>query len=77
MEVVAMPTTANLLDLSVLPAAARREVKDFYQFLLARGKSPKKISAAMSGKQRFADLCGTLTWQGDAVAAQRRIRDEW
>jgi hypothetical protein len=25
----------------------------------------------------FTDLCGTLSWKGDAVAAQRSLRDEW
>ena len=25
----------------------------------------------------FSDLAGRLKWRGDAVAAQRAIRDEW
>jgi hypothetical protein len=25
----------------------------------------------------FSDLAGRLTWQGDAVAMQRSLRDEW
>jgi hypothetical protein len=25
----------------------------------------------------FSDLVGRLTWQGDAVAMQRTLRDEW
>jgi hypothetical protein len=25
----------------------------------------------------FSDLAGTLIWQGDAVAMQRKLRDEW
>lgn len=25
----------------------------------------------------FRDLTGRLTWPGDAVAEQRRLRDEW
>jgi len=25
----------------------------------------------------FDDLIGKLEWQGDAVSAQRNIRDEW
>jgi hypothetical protein len=69
-----MPTTANQLDLSPLPPASRREVLDFYQFLLERrGKAGK----ALTKKYNFADLCGALSWKGDAVAAQRVIRDEW
>lgn len=33
------------------------------------------------GKQKpsydFSDLAGQLTWQGNAVAMQRTLRDEW
>jgi hypothetical protein len=25
----------------------------------------------------FSDLVGKLNWQGDAVATQRKLRDEW
>tara|TARA_R110001583_G_scaffold155609_1_gene307265 strand:+ start:1596 stop:1820 length:225 start_codon:yes stop_codon:yes gene_type:complete len=25
----------------------------------------------------FSDLAGKLTWQGDALAEQRKLRDEW
>jgi hypothetical protein len=25
----------------------------------------------------FSDLVGKLTWQGDALSEQRRLRDEW
>lgn len=25
----------------------------------------------------FSDIAGKLKWQGDAVEAQRRLRDEW
>jgi len=28
-------------------------------------------------KYDFSDLVGKLSWQGDAVAEQRRLRDEW
>jgi hypothetical protein len=28
-------------------------------------------------KYRFSDLAGKLEWEGDAVAQQRAIRDEW
>ena len=37
-----MPSTVKTLDLSPLPATARREIKDFYEFLLARRKHAKK-----------------------------------
>lgn len=28
-------------------------------------------------KYDFSDLVGRLNWQGDAVSAQRALRDEW
>ena len=69
-----MPRSAtNLLDLSVLPAPQRREVRDFVQFLLNRQGPTRKQAASY----RFSDLCGTLNWKGDAVAVQRSLRDEW
>ena len=69
-----MPRSAtNLLDLSALPAPQRREVRDFVQFLLNRQGTTRKQATSY----RFADLCGTMNWKGDAVAAQRSLRDEW
>jgi hypothetical protein len=42
-----MKATAQTLDLSPLPAAARREVADFYQFVMLRyGRAAKKQSTA-------------------------------
>lgn len=32
---------------------------------------------AAKRKYDFSDLVGRLEWQGDAVAEQRKIRDEW
>ena len=72
-----MASTATILDLSALPASARREVRDFYLFLLARRGQAAHASSAQSTKQRFTDLCGGLSWKGDAVAVQRSLRDEW
>lgn len=72
-----MTTTANQLDLSALPPTLRREVRDFYQFLLSRGQGTKKSKIKKAGNYHFSDLCGKLSWKGDAVAAQRSIRDEW
>ena len=72
-----MPSTAKHLDLSVLPPVSRREVLDFYQFLLTRSKKTKKNSLIPAMSYNFSDLCGKLSWKGDAVATQRSIRDEW
>jgi hypothetical protein len=69
-------TTANQLDLSVLPPASRKEIKDFYQFLLERRGGAKK-TLPKTVRHSFTDLCGKLSWKGDAVAAQRSMRDEW
>ena len=33
--------------------------------------------ASAARRYDFRDLTGRLTWQGDAVAEQRRLRDEW
>jgi len=69
-----MPRSAtNLLDLSELPSTQRREVRDFFQFLLTRRTTTNKPEISY----KFTDLCGTVNWKGDAVAAQRSLRDEW
>ncbi|HAZ11145.1 MAG TPA: hypothetical protein DCY86_00015 [Bdellovibrionales bacterium] len=72
-----MPTTVDQLDLSPLPPASRREIREFYQFLLERRKRKIKPGQSSAARHRFTDLCGQLSWKGDAVAAQRVIRDEW
>lgn len=72
-----MTTTAKQLDLSALTPALRREMQDFYQFLLSRSKKTEKNVAKEAINYRFSDLCGKLSWKGDAVAAQRSMRDEW
>ncbi len=42
-----MKATAQNLDLSLLPAAARRKVADFYQFVMQRyGRAAKRQSTA-------------------------------
>lgn len=56
-----MTVLANQLDLSPLPPASRRE----------------KTTKTQATKYNFSDLCGSLSWKGDAVATQRSIRDEW
>lgn len=72
-----MPTTADQLDLSLLPPASRREIRDFYQFLMERRGRAKKSGLIKANTRSYAELCGKLTWKGDAVATQRKIRDEW
>lgn len=66
-------SAANVIDLSELPLTQQREVRDFFQFLLTRRTATKKPEVSY----KFTDLCGTVSWKGDAVAAQRSLRDEW
>lgn len=35
------------------------------------------LTQTNGSKYDFADLAGKLSWQGDAVATQRTLRDEW
>jgi hypothetical protein len=69
-----MTRAAKNLDLSALSPSSRRELMDFYQFLLQRRVSTRKVKPS---KKSFSELCGGLTWKGDAVAVQRNMRDEW
>lgn len=39
---------------------------------------PSQPTPLATGKKYdFSDLAGQLTWQGDALAEQQRVRDEW
>ena len=55
-----------------IPADAEREIPVIVTFLedIKRTKKPLR-------KYRVSDLAGRLEWDGDAVAQQRAIRDEW
>ena len=37
----------------------------------------QNLSPSTGQTYDFSDLAGQLTWQGDAVAIQRMLRDEW
>jgi hypothetical protein len=39
--------------------------------------NPLRASQTQITNYDFSDLIGRLTWQGDAVATQRALRDEW
>ena len=43
--------------------------------LLLESKPSKGLSADTS--YDFSDLVGRLIWKGDALAEQKRMRDEW
>ena len=63
----------NVVDISRLSDAQRREVRALVQALLVQALDAGKAEPGY----RFRDLCGTMAWKGDAVAAQRRLREEW
>jgi hypothetical protein len=69
-----MTTVNEKLDISALPPASRRELLSYYHYLLER--RPAKKSSRQKNKS-FSELCGKLSWEGDAVATQRKLRDEW
>lgn len=37
----------------------------------------EKGNEPIKSKYDFSDLAGKLQWEGDPVAEQRRLRDEW
>jgi hypothetical protein len=47
-------------------------LESFYQEL-----NPAVSQTSFSKPYDFSDLAGHLQWQGDAVIAQRKLRDEW
>jgi len=69
-----MATTNEKLDISALPPSSRRELLSYYQYLLERRPSEKN---SRQKNKSFSELCGKLSWDGDAVATQRKLRDEW
>ena len=72
-----MPVNVKHLDLTVLSPSARREMRDFYQFLLSRQSKQMKRHSLPGKSNGFTELCGKLSWKGDAIAGQRSMRDEW
>jgi hypothetical protein len=39
--------------------------------------NPGVASEEEASRYNFSDLMGRLSWQGDPVAVQRKLRDEW
>jgi len=80
-----MPTTANHIDLSPLPPASRRELRDFYQFLLERHAKMNKVKPAAATRSitwppracrvvTDRALNGLITPAGRARSTTRMIR---
>lgn len=64
----------HLLDrIHRLPPEKQAEVLDFVDFLAARAG----LAQPPAGLPAIDDLVGSLAWQGDPVAFQRSLRDEW
>jgi predicted DNA-binding antitoxin AbrB/MazE fold protein len=42
-----------------------------------KGEDAVDSKADQGARYDFSDLIGKLTWKGDALNEQRRIRDEW
>lgn len=65
---------ARLLDrIHRLPPEKQAEVVDFVEFLVARTDAVQGGAALPA----IDDLVGNLGLQGDSVAVQRSLRDEW
>ncbi|NJR16898.1 MAG: hypothetical protein HC785_15085 [Calothrix sp. CSU_2_0] len=39
--------------------------------------NPSISDTSQTKSYNFSDLAGRLSWEGDAVATQRMLRDEW
>ncbi len=60
----------------LLPEARQKETLNFVDYLLYLLNRPQTGMNKVE-KYTFSDIAGKLTWQGDAVAVQREMRDEW
>lgn len=78
-----MKTTANVLDLSPLSPAERREVRDFYQFLLTRDKKAANVptDAQQEHDRWFHGQVVTAVKEADDPATEfiphETVRSRW
>jgi len=76
-------STTTILDLSLLPAASRREVIDFYHFLLSRSKKSVKqaTDAAQEHDRWFRGQVEAAVKEADDPAAEfvlhEKINSDW
>ena len=60
----------------LLPETEQKEALNFVDYLLyLLNRAPSGMDKVK--KYTFSDIAGKLTWRGDAVAVQRKMRDEW
>jgi hypothetical protein len=74
MEVLKLTTTideSGYLHLNIPTQLAAREVN------IVVVLNPVSSEKEQKPKYNFSNLVGKLTWEGDAVAIQRSLRDEW
>lgn len=74
MDVVKLTTRVDehgCLNLSIPTQLARTEVN------VVIVMNPVASVEPPQGKYDFSDLVGRLTWEGDGIAMQRNLRDEW
>jgi hypothetical protein len=72
MEVLKLTTTVNPSGHVVLDIPTQLPPGEVNIVLVLNS-----VPAPQLMKYDFSDLVGGLTWQGDAVATQRALRDEW
>jgi hypothetical protein len=74
MEVLQLTTTVDAegnLHLDIPTKLAPGEVN------IVLVLNPIRVNTTQTPKYDFSNLVERLTWQGDAVAMQRTLRDEW
>ncbi|AHJ30710.1 hypothetical protein PN465_18550 [Nodularia spumigena CS-584] len=74
MEVLKLTTTideSGYLHLNIPTQLAAGEVN------IVVVLNPVSSNEEQKPRYDFSDLVGKLTWEGDAVAIQRSLRDEW
>lgn len=74
MEVLKLTTTVNPAGHVILDVPTHLPPGEVNIVLVL---NPIPESKPQPSKYDFSDLAGRLTWQGDAVATQRALRDQW
>lgn len=74
MEVLQLTSTVNASGHLLLDIPTQLAPGEVNIVLVVK---PIEVSKAQKPNYDFSDLAGQLTWQGDAVAIQRALRDEW
>lgn len=67
---VAVPDYLNNRQVEVIVTPVKKTVPK-------KKKALKKKAASKKPKYDFSDLIGKLEWNGDALAEQKKLRNEW